>query len=108
MKVYVAGPMRGKPFFNFPAFDAAASRLRAAGWTVFNPAEHDRESGFEPDERGADLGDFDLGAAFRWDVERILESDSLHMLPGWRSSEGALLEYSIARMIGTQVVGASE
>ena len=39
MNIYVAGPMRGYPEFNFPSFHAAAAQLRAAGHTVFNPAE---------------------------------------------------------------------
>lgn len=43
MKVYVAGPMRGIPEFNFPAFNLAAKNLRADGHVVFNPAERDNE-----------------------------------------------------------------
>ena len=42
-KVYVAGPMRGIPEFNFPAFFAAADKLRGDGFAVFNPAERDNE-----------------------------------------------------------------
>jgi len=40
MKLYLAGPMRGYPEFNHPAFHAAAAELRASGHAVFNPAEH--------------------------------------------------------------------
>ena len=39
MQLYLAGPMRSIKDFNFPAFNAAAAKLRAAGHEVFNPAE---------------------------------------------------------------------
>lgn len=42
MRVYLAGPMRGLPQFNFPAFDAGAATLEALGHEVFNPADRDR------------------------------------------------------------------
>jgi hypothetical protein len=44
-RVYIAGPMRGIPEFNFPAFDAAA-RGRAMGLEIISPAELDRAHGF--------------------------------------------------------------
>jgi len=39
--IYLSGPMSGLPGFNFPAFHAAAAKLRADGFTVLNPAETD-------------------------------------------------------------------
>lgn len=39
MRIYVSGPMTGKPEFNYPAFNAAAKRLRDEGHFVINPAE---------------------------------------------------------------------
>ena len=35
MKLYLAGPMRGLPLCNFPAFDAAAAWLTSKGHIVF-------------------------------------------------------------------------
>lgn len=41
MRWYVSGPMTGLPLLNFPAFHAAAAKLRAQGHEVINPAEMD-------------------------------------------------------------------
>lgn len=100
--VYVAGPMRGYDQFNFKAFDAAAERLRADGWTVLSPAEHDRQTGF--DETKNSLDGFDMHAAFRWDVLAILNADAIYMLAGWEASEGANIELAVAKAIGLTVI----
>ena len=99
--VYLAGPMRGIDQFNFPAFDEAARNLRAIGWTVFSPAEHDRESGF--DETRNTLEGFDIKQAFQWDCNRVCEADYIVLLPGWEKSQGVAAELTVARMVGTEV-----
>ena len=35
-RIYIAGPMTGLPDFNYPAFNAAAARMRALGFEVEN------------------------------------------------------------------------
>lgn len=47
-KVYIAGKMRGVPYFNFPAFDKARNRLSNLGLTPLSPADMDRAAGFDP------------------------------------------------------------
>ena len=41
MRLYLAGPMSGKPQMNFPAFEKAAKSLRRRGHDVVSPAELD-------------------------------------------------------------------
>lgn len=106
---YLAGPMRSKPLFNFPAFDAAAADLRTRGYVVISPAELDREAGFEPSNLPADFDwngvpvGFDLSAAIRRDFEAIMRADLLIMLPGWQRSKGATAEAAIAGWRGIPV-----
>lgn len=98
MRVYLAGPMRGYPRYNFDAFTDAATRLRSLGYEVLSPAENDIAAGFDPD---GPLESLDLYAAFRWDVEAVLACDQVVLLPHWHQSEGASLEFALARAIGT-------
>lgn len=101
-KIYIAGPMTGYPEFNFPAFHAAAAKLRAEGWIVFNPAEKDDEAGLDADAYktgdaalAIDKG-FDFREAYLWDIERVIEGDAIYMLPGWEHSAGARGELAVA------------
>lgn len=96
-RAYLAGPMRGLPQFNFPAFDHAAARLRSEGWVIFNPAERDREEGFNP-ENGDGLRTHEH--YMRHDIAAILKCDYIILLPGWKNSVGARQEYQVGKMIG--------
>lgn len=100
MKLYLAGPMRNKPEYNFPAFLEAAKRLRAYGHTVLNPAEHDLEGGFDPQK---ELGNFDLGAALLWDLNAIHESEGIVLLPDWKASQGVHLEIAYAQQCNKMI-----
>lgn len=106
--VYLAGPMRGVPLFNFPAFDDASARARALGWWVISPAEMDRAVGF--DEHRASLDGFDLAAAQARDVSAIMglspATDALALLPGWECSTGAQAELALARWRGLAILDA--
>ncbi len=101
MKVYVAGPMRGYPLYNFPAFDAASRWLRRQGHTVFSPAEHDREMGFN-EYTDVETPEF-LRQAVKWDLQTISECDAIFLLRGWSKSSGANLELQMAKFCGLRV-----
>jgi nucleoside 2-deoxyribosyltransferase len=103
VKVYLAGPMRGYESFNFPAFRAAATELRAKGYEVASPAERAEETGgFDPSLNSEES--VDLRAAFRWDVAQVLASDAVVVLPGWQVSKGASVEVSLAEVVGIPVI----
>jgi hypothetical protein len=90
-RVYLAGPMTGYDDHNFPAFHAAAERLRGFGLEVVNPADHGLVDG---------LGWADY---MRWDLVKLAGCHSVYVLPGWEKSKGASLEVAIAQALGMLV-----
>ena len=91
MKIYIAGPMTGRPQFNYPAFHQAATLLRVAGHIVINPAENPAPA------CGSWLG------YMRMSVAQVASVDCLVMLPGWPLSKGARIEYLLAKLLGLGV-----
>ncbi len=114
MKIYVAGPMTGIPYFNYPAFHAAAARLRDEGHDVFNPAERDMERHGTDISAGNAAGcvamaaaehGFDRRVALHEDLTFICrEADAIALLPGWERSSGARAEHATALALGLEVV----
>lgn len=104
MKVYIAGPMTGFASYNFPAFDGAAKYLRGCGYAVINPAELDRDTGFDPEHDAA--GTAFLRGALRRDLSAICECDGVAVLPGWQQSLGACIEVALAVRLGLRIIDA--
>ena len=91
-RCYLAGPMRGYKYFNFPAFDDAKRCLEYRGLEVVSPADIDRAKGHTDNK----------GYAER-DVKEILTCDMIYLLRGWTKSVGATAEFMIARWIQLEV-----
>lgn len=102
MRVYLAGPMTGIPGFNFPEFDRHAGVLEAMGHTVFNPAQMDRDLGFDPS--ASEVSSQFLRDALRRDLSAICDADAIAMLPGWEKSGGARIEWMLAVHLGLKVI----
>lgn len=108
---YVAGPMRGYPHFNFPAFEDATKDLRSHGHVVFSPAERDLEKYPNiADNRTGDEGvasahdGFSLRDALKDDMCWICDhATDIYMLRGWEKSQGATCEWQLARALGLKV-----
>ena len=86
--------MTGLPDHNFPAFHAAAARLRQVGWEVVNPAEN-----------FGGRTDLPRASYMRADVTMLLQCDAIALLPGWKNSRGAKLEYLIACELSLPIIG---
>lgn len=102
-RIYIAGPMRSLPQFNFPAFMAAEELLRPE-YITFNPALEDLKRGF--DARGLD-GTEDLDA-LGLDMRKVLEMDltwiarhaeGIALLDGWEFSLGVAAEVALANAL---------
>ena len=113
MKIYVAGPMRGFPEFNAPAFHAATAKLRADGHEVFSPAEQSNKLFGEAVRNNAHgdegaMGGYEMTIArtvFHLDLAYIcLQADAVALLPGWQNSRGATAERATALALGLKVI----
>lgn len=114
MKIYLAGPMRGIPHFNFPAFRAGAQLLRGQGHEVFSPAERDNEhhgtdisagnlTGSE--EQAVQAHGFSLRDALAADLEYICQhAEAIALLPGWARSMGVAAELATAKALGLEEI----
>lgn len=103
-KVYLAGPMSGMPDLNFPAFRRAREELRAAGHTVFCPAEHAEQTESEVSAEKNASQEFRrrvLAIDLAW---ICAQADAIVLLPGWRRSKGATAEHATAVALGLEVL----
>lgn len=91
-RIYIAGPMRGYPENNYPAFNAAAYRFRAAGFLVKNPVEIGLEAFGHVVMPGPDY--------IRLDAKAVCECEAIALLPGWEGSTGARCEVVLAITLG--------
>ena len=91
-RIYISGPISGRPDLNRPAFSAAAAGLRSMGHDVINP--HDI-----PAERPGEWT-----SHMRADLAALVTCDLIAFLPGWQDSRGARLEATVAVELGLGVV----
>lgn len=93
IKIYISGPISGRPDGNQAAFYAAAKRIIEEGAYPVNP--HD-VGYLLPD--GSSWLDY-----MRVDIKALVDCDEIYMLHGWWRSRGARLELAIAWGLGMKV-----
>lgn len=108
--IYIAGPMRGVPYYNFPAFDAARDLLSAEGWQVMSPADLDRAAGFDAmrlpaahDWQTSPDG-FCCASCIDRDIAALRACDAIYLLDGWERSAGARAEKALAEWLQKRIM----
>lgn len=113
MKIYLAGPMRGKPNFNRAAFKAAADKLRGDGHEVYSPSDMSlllfgERVGNNANGDEGEMGGDELTISrtvFHLDMTYIcLQADAIALLPGWENSRGARAEKAAAEAIPLKII----
>ena len=111
--IYIAGPMRGYKWFNFPAFDSAYQDLQNQSkyLKIISPANIDRLCGFDPHKDCDENHDWnvvpeclDIKDVMRRDLKEVMECDAIFMLKGWEKSKGARAEYSLAEALEKEIL----
>ena len=109
-RVFISGPISGKPNLNRDAFDHEERLLREAGYETFNPHSIAKPNLIAEEEwyhlymqTGVPV------ETSRWRyymgvcVGQIPLCDSMRMLPDWQNSRGAVWEHRIAKMLGLEI-----
>ena len=87
--IYIAGPMSGIKDFNRPLFNMVSAELTEQGHSVLNPAT---------------LPDcLSQGQYMQICLPMVAVAHELVMLPGWEQSEGAYIEFLLAKKSGKTI-----
>ena len=95
-RCFISGPMTGIEDWNRPAFMEAEEKLKAAGFSVFNPAW-----------LNFDDGGFGNEAIMAIDIAALSHCNYIYQLEGWEKSKGASAEWSFALSAGIKFVNHS-
>lgn len=95
-RIYIAGPMTGLAEFNYPAFQVAATKLRAVGFDVEDPSTNENPT------------PSDYHGWLRAGLAQLIRCDAVALLAGWEASGGARLEVNVGATLGMRVAPLAE
>lgn len=87
MRVYISGPMTGRPDNNIDEFNEAEDLLLKAGYWVLNPTSNGLSDSASYEDH------------MRADLRMLSVADALAFLPDWEKSRGARLEIEVAHAL---------
>jgi hypothetical protein len=88
--IYIAGPMTGKPEWNYPKFFKIERELNNLGYqNILNPASNPKDPEKTP------WSEFIQDA-----LQMVIRSNALVFMDDWTQSRGARIEMAVARALG--------
>lgn len=100
-RVYISGPMTGKPNFNRAAFEDARQRAVAMGYEAIVPGTDEVYS--EQERHSLTASPENRQRWMRRDFYDVLSANEVWVLPGWKDSEGSRDEVRVAQVVGIPV-----
>ena len=91
-KIFIAGPMRGYPNYNFDKFDAYEKLLKDKGIECVNPGRISRK--FKEVEVNNDINVYNEMVKLQQEAEKTC--NAILLLDGWQWSKGVMLEVKTA------------
>jgi hypothetical protein len=91
-KIFIAGPMRGYPNYNFDKFDRFEKLLKDNGIDCVNPGRISRK--FKETEVNNDINVYNEMVRLQQDAQRTC--NAILLLNGWQWSKGVKLEVKTA------------
>ena len=91
--MYISGKISGlEEKEAFDLFEAAEKDLKEMGWNVINPMKlpHKHDKTWE--------------SYMREDLKALMDCDAIRMLPNWRDSKGAIIEFKLAIDLGITII----
>lgn len=92
LKIFIAGPMRGYPNYNFDKFDAYENLLKDRGIECVNPGRISRK--FKEVEVNNDINVYNEMVRLQQEAEKTC--NAILLLDGWQWSKGVKLEVKTA------------
>lgn len=87
MRLYVAGPVTGRINYNQDSFEIAKKQLEKSGHEVIIPHDYIEK-------------DMDWTTAMRVSITLLLRCEGVALLPDWKTSKGAAIEWGVAYDLG--------
>ena len=92
LKIFIAGPIRGYPYYDLDKFDAYENLLKDRGIECVNPGRISRK--FKEDEVNNDINVYNEMVRLQQEAEKTC--NAILLLDGWQWSKGVKLEVKTA------------
>lgn len=103
-KIYISGPMTVDQEHYLENFAKVAKYLEAEGYEVLDPSKVD----YIQSPEDANITDKWSKEAWVWyikrDIDLVTQCDAIYMMSGWKDSNGALVEFAVARRFGLKIL----